>query len=293
MTTATPPTVRSLTPYFGSARLVAPTVGRALAGLHYVAVPFAGSMPELLHVDARTVAVNDANREQIDLARAVARDHAGIVAILDAVPYHPDALAEARQRLKQDTATDFFPAGASGRAAAYFASCWMVRSETVGTRSQAGAKLSVRYSSTGGGSVVRFRSAVESLDAWAGVLKRCQFSSEDAFSFIAKQQDRDRHGIYCDPPFPDAGRPYLNTFTEADHRRLADDLLRFDRARVVCRFYDHPLVRALYAAEHWRWSFPSGGRNQNNAARNEVLLTLDNRGAFPCSAAIAEETARD
>jgi hypothetical protein len=51
-------------------------------------------------------------------------------------------------------------------------------------------------------------------------------------------------------------------------------LAEFTRARVVCRFYDHPLIRELYPTGQWTWHEFSG-RKQSNAAAPEVLLTND------------------
>jgi hypothetical protein len=43
-------------------------------------------------------------------------------------------------------------------------------------------------------------------------------------------------------------------------------------ARVVCRFYDHPLVRELYPEQRWTWRHLAGGRKQTNGDAPEVLL---------------------
>jgi len=56
------------------------------------------------------------------------------------------------------------------------------------------------------------------------------------------------------------------------HRRLADKLATFTTARVVCRFYDHPLVRELYPEQRWTWRHLAGGRKQTNGDAPEVLL---------------------
>jgi hypothetical protein len=41
--------------------------------------------------------------------------------------------------------------------------------------------------------------------------------------------------------------------------------------RVVCRFYDHPLIRELYGADRWTW-LQLDGRTQANYGAPEVLL---------------------
>ena len=45
----------------------------------------------------------------------------------------------------------------------------------------------------------------------------------------------------------------------------------FDQARVVCRFYNHPLIRDLYPEALWHWGH-FAGRKQTNAEGPEVLL---------------------
>jgi hypothetical protein len=57
-----------------------------------------------------------------------------------------------------------------------------------------------------------------------------------------------------------------------DH--LAERLTAFRSALVVCRFYDHPLIRKLYppGGKHWRWEFFEG-RRQTNDSGPEVLIT--------------------
>jgi hypothetical protein len=104
----------------------------------------------------------------------------------------------------------------------------------------------------------------------------------DGLEFIARCEDRKEHGIYDDPPFPGAGRRYKNNAGQTDeeernwHTRLRDALERLEHARVVCRFYDHPLVRELYGRDErmigkWQWK-PLTGRKQTNENANELLI---------------------
>lgn len=53
------PTTTALAQWFGSNRILGHAVGEALAGCRWVGIPFAGGMPELLHLTARTVVVSD------------------------------------------------------------------------------------------------------------------------------------------------------------------------------------------------------------------------------------------
>ena len=117
-------------------------------------------------------------------------------------------------------------------------------------------------------------------------MRRCSFETMDAFAFLARCEDIKGHGIYCDPPFPGVGRRYKYNAGQTAaaerewHTRLRDALERFTLTRVVCRFYEHPLIRELYCLPSWEWNV-FDGRKQSNEAAPEVLLT---RGSLPPTA---------
>jgi len=269
--------------------MLAEKVGRLLKGCEWVGIPFAGGMSEVARIDARTVVVNDLHRHVINLAGVVADPDLcpKLVAKLDALPFHPDTLAAAQERclsresgcgskrlsetldvLLQGTEYD----GRLQWAADYFTCAWMGRNGIAGTDGEFRAGLSLRWEAGGGDSAVRFRSATESLAEWQRVMRRCTFSTLDAFEFLAKCKDRDGHGIYSDAPWPSDGEKYRHKFDEARQRRLAEALAAFKRARVVVRFGDHPLIRELYPETLWYWHELTG-RTAANRAKAEVLLT--------------------
>jgi DNA adenine methylase len=279
------PAINALLPYFGSARLVAPQIGRALDGCTWVGVPFLGGGPELAHMTARTIVANDLHRGVVNLARVAADPNLGAILRRDlkALPFHADVLAGAQARCRGHHAA--FDGGPwpdfDGKpwldydfARDYFVCCWMGRSGQAGTPKEFSGGLPVRWDANGGDSAVRYRSAVASLRDWRRVLARVNFTCMDAFDFLAKCHDRPGHGIYCDPPWPDDGDEYTHRFDEAHHRRLAATLSAYREARVVCRFGDHSLVRELYPESAWRWA-TLDGRTSANKAKAEVLLTLN------------------
>jgi DNA adenine methylase len=268
----------ALAPWFGSNRLLAENVGRALDGCSWVGVPFAGGMCELAHVKAPTLAVNDLHKHVINLASVVADPEYGpkLIRQLRRIGCHPITLAEAQERclaLDADRATPTF--GIASRfawALDYFVTAWMARNGTAGTDAEFKAGMSIRWKPGGGDSAVRFRSATESLRDWMRVLRKATFTTLDVFAFLAKCKDEDGHGLYCDPPFPGPGDAYKHTFTEADHWKLSERLSSLGRCRVVCRFYDVPLIRKFYPESVWVWNY-FVGRKQTNDAAPEVLLT--------------------
>lgn len=265
--------VTTLVPWFGSNRTLAPLVGEALAGCEWVGIPFAGGMCEVPHIAARTVLVNDLHRGVINLATAV-REHwmrQTLVRRLNDTVFHPDTLAEAQRIYAADDAPRVV------KAWAFFVVCWMTRSGAAGTPGETTGGPALRWTAGGGDSAVRFRSAVRAIAEWWPTFQRCTFSVMDAFDFLARCGDAAGHGLYCDPPFPGPGAGYRHHCGKTDaeqvewHTRLRDALARFRAARVVCRFYDHELIRDLYPEPAWEWRRLTG-RKQTNEAAPEVLL---------------------
>lgn len=261
--------VSTLVPWFGSNRTNAAEVGKLFGKLDWCGVPFAGGMSELLHINARGLLVNDLHRDVINLANVIANPEgrAWLVNEADNMPFHPDCLKSAQEFCKTESK---FIAPDCERALWYFVSCWMGRSAQSGTDDEFSGNCSARFTASGGGSNVRYRSAIKALEEFGKVLREAEFSTLDFRAFLAKCHDRPKHGIYVDAPWPDDGESYKHKFTEQDQRELASGLKHFEYTRVVVRFGDHPLIRELYA--DWNWHFITG-RTQGNNAKAEVLLT--------------------
>jgi site-specific DNA-adenine methylase len=260
--------------------MIAEQVGLELTGCAWVGVPFAGGMSELAEISANSLIVSDLHGLVINLARCIADPvlKEELSRRLSALPFHPAVLAEAQRACKAvftDSQQPCFAArGDPDMQAAvdYFVACWMGRSHKSGTVDEFNGGLSMRWNANGGDSNVRYRSAIVSLDGWQRIMQRCSFHVLNAFEFLDNCDDETGRGIYCDPPFPKRGDKYRFKFTEADHHRLASKLSTFTKARVVCRFYDDPLIREIYPASRWTWRFLEGGRTQTNAEAPEVLL---------------------
>lgn len=265
---ATP--VTALAPWYGSARLIAKHVGEELASCSWVGVPFAGGLTELLYLDARTIVASDLHRHIINLAEVASGDnYSRLKSRLEATAFHPDQLAASQLYCRH--INDYEAISVVEWAYHFFVCAWMGRNGMAGTDREFKGGVSVRWDAGGGDSCGRFRSAVRSLAGWRSVLRRCTFQVLDVFAFLAKCQDKDGHGIYCDPPFPGPGDDYRHKFTESQHRELACQLAAFKRTRVVCRFYEHPLIRELYPEGRWTWRHLSG-RDQVNQTKAEVLI---------------------
>lgn len=268
--------ITAIAPWFGSNRTLAANVGAALKGCRWVGVVFAGGMSEVRCIAAKSILVNDLHRHVINLARVAAHQKLGpaLIRRLRRRFFHADELAES-----QRIARSIEPGDAPDLDAAehYFVAVWQGRSARAGMDSELTGGACIRWTGNGGSSTTRFRSATESLAGWRDVFRRCDFTVMDAFDFLDRADDRPEHGIYCDPPFPGPGDRYkFNPGKDEDDKRawqarLAERLASFQRTRVVCRFYDHPLIRKLYPEPAWTWHHFEG-RRQTNAVGPEVLL---------------------
>ena len=260
--------------------MLASHVGEALQGCSWVGVIFAGGMSELPEIKARTIVVNDLHRHIINLARVVADStlRPQLVRRLRRKAFHPDELAAAQEACslaEPPNAPDL------DLAEAYFVCCWMARASKAGIDDEFNGRPSIRWNANGGDSMVRYMSAIRTLVPFSRTLRRCTFETMDAFDFLARCEDLTGHGIYADPPFVGAGRRYKHNAGKTDeaerawHTRLRDALAQFEKARIVARFYDHPLIRELYSAERWDWR-QLAGRNQVNKADTPELLLVRN-----------------
>lgn len=269
--------ITALAPWFGSNRTLAVNVGASLKGCRWVGVPFAGGMCELAHIDARTVVVGDLHKQIINLANVLRHDKWGpqCIRALRRIPFHECTLADAQAWISSlhwwKHPFDFDPPCNPRAAVEYFVCAWMGRNGTAGTARELNSGLSVRWDAGGGDSATRFRNATESLREWRDIFTRCTFVVRDVFDFLTDVKDIDGHGLYLDPPFPEVGDKYKHQFSRLNHCQLAEQLTAYDRCRVVCRFYDHPLIRELYPESAWTWHHFEG-RRQTNTVGPEVLL---------------------
>ncbi len=270
------PAIKCLSPWFGSNRMLAPMVGQELMGCDFVGVPFAGGMSELLRIKARTLNVNDLHRHVIMLATVLANPKLAptVYRRLRRVPFHPESLSDAQEhcRSMERVSVPLSMEAQIQWATAYFVAAWMPRHGSGGTKGELSVGVSTRWGATGGDSAKHYWGAVDSIRAWHKILRRGNFTSLDWGQFIGKCKDEEGHGIYCDPPFPGPGEKYLYRMGDEAHRNLAKALSSYENARVVCRFYDHPLVRELYPEGRWTWRHLKGRDQTNDDAKPEVLL---------------------
>lgn len=278
------PKINAIAPWYGSNRMLAENVGKALEGKGWVGIVYGGSLTEVRHITARTLMVNDKHLAVMNLAEVMADRYLGpqLYRGLRRATFHPEILHRAQEicedlddpnseAWEQNSVETLTPDQKLYWAHHYFVSVWMGRSACAGTDGELRGGLAVRWNASGGDSAVRYQNAVGSIPAWRRLLRRCTFSVLDWPDFLMKCKDDPDVGIYCDPPFPGPGNKYKHTMDEDDHRRLSFELSLFTRARVVCRFYDVPLIRELYTPG-WEWQHLEGRDQQNSKAKPEVLI---------------------
>lgn len=269
------PKIGAVAPWFGGCRREAEAVGESLRGCAFVAVPFCGGLsevPAIVAAGAQAVALNDAHRHLINMARCIADSRLGpqMWRRLRRMPFSYKTLSIAQAYCAVNEPDDEPDLECAFH---YFICAWMARSAEAGKAKEFQAGLAIRWGAGGGNSVLRFHSAVFSLRAWRAILQRCSFSADDAFAFLGRINDRCDAGVYVDPPWPEVGKGYEHRFSDAEHERLQRTLHeKFTRARVVVRSGGGPLIERLYPRTSWRW-LEMGGRSQANKVATEWLIS--------------------
>lgn len=277
--------VTTLFPAFGGNRTNAHMPGELLGQCDWIGVVFAGGMPEVPGLKARTIVVNDKHRHIVNCARAVRDYGPGMVDYLNQTIFHPDELARSQQYCQKIDLQQFVPDedifaevdGTNGchfgAAVRYFITQWMGRSGQASTDHEFEGNLSTRWTSSGGDSNTRYRSAVNAIADFTTVFGKCNFTRLDYKVFLGKVVDFPTHGLYLDPPWPDAGEEYRHPFNDGDQCDLALHLDQFKAAKIVLRFGEHPRIRELYPeCNGWTW-VAANGRTQGNNQQAEWFIT--------------------
>jgi DNA adenine methylase len=161
----------------------------------------------------------------------------------------------------------------------YFLCSWMGRNGVAGTASY-NQGFCMRYTANGGHSAKRWSGVVASIPAWRRRMLNLTICCRDMFEILPRIDDQKGTAIYVDPPYLVKGAKYVHDFTPGDHQRLATELARFRKARVVVSYYEHPNLDRLYPG--WtrrRIEVTKAMANQNRGLRDkedgravEVLL---------------------
>jgi len=232
----------------------------------HVTIPFVGGASIIPHLKARAIVANDLNDLAINFYLYASGVHGGDAqeALFHHCHYtlsHPFELQCAEFLLQQADLK-----GSLTQAWAYWAQCWIGRKGKGGTKNQGGMP-SVRRTANGGTNASRIRAAADDLAEWAKQFERCEWEQVCFRVLLPKVADQEDCGLYCDAPWVDAGKLYLHSFVEKDHRDLRELLSRFEKTTVVVRYGDHPLIRELYQG----WNIiEASSRDQCNAIKGEL-----------------------
>jgi DNA adenine methylase len=128
---------------------------------------------------------------------------------------------------------------------------------------------------TKSGPVHSYHSAIDLFKQVQERFKLVMIDNRD-FAAVFKVYNKPRMLIYADPPYIGTEHYYNQSFTMADHERLAD-LLNKSSAFVVLSYYPHPALDDLYPADKWRritWETPKHAQktNEKHDYATELLL---------------------
>lgn len=280
--------VKSIVPYFGGKRTLAPVIVTELGKHSQYFEPFCGSMTVLFaKPPSQKETVNDLHGDLINLAAIVASPTFGPMLYdnLQRVLFSEGLLKEANAYIEgtPPPSPDSDPWVRRRRAYWYFLASWMGRNGTAGTR-RVDYQIAVRWSKDGGSSTGRFKNVLESLPAWHRRLQNVVILNRDAFRILDRFEDCPATAIYVDPPYEASTRSgwrpgkgsdhkYLHEFCHEetliekdDHVRLAEVLCQYKHARVVVSYYDCPKIRSLYPG----WTIVHHTMNKQLSTTNGV-----------------------
>lgn len=238
--------IKSIVPYFGGKRKLAPAIVEVLGSHKVYWSPFCGSLAVLFakpYCEMETI--NDLHGDVINLARVIQDRSMGfdLYEKLAKTLYCEDLFRESKERWISGT-------GASesldiDRAYDYFVVSWMGLNGISGT-ARYNYQFAMRWQRGGGQGARRWKSVIDSMPGWHRRLRNVVILRRDAFELLDNIHDDSDTVIYCDPPYFEKSDKYLHDFTDDDHQRLTESLRRFSKTRVVVSYYDCPQVRQLY-----------------------------------------------
>jgi DNA adenine methylase len=269
--------ITSIAPWFGGKRRMAPLIVQQLGQHKQYFEPFCGSMAVLFaKTKSMHETVNDLHQDLVNLAKVLQEKETAVDLYerLQRTLFNEGLLREAERILAADRWE--FPVE---RAYWYFLASWMGRNGVAGTAAT-DYQMAVRWTAGGGTPTVRFRSCTESVPEWHERLQNVVILCRDAFEVIPRFDDAGHVAIYVDPPYSAESRgggkgpgghsdSYKHEFSHDtmfgdDHKRLAEMLGKFEKARVVVSYYDCERVRNLYAG----WTFIPCSRLKNLHQQN-------------------------
>ncbi len=241
--------VKSLAPWIGGKRNLAPVIVAELGEHRVYWEPFCGSMAVLLSkAPCKMETVNDQHADLINLALVVrdVRQGSRLYRLMKRTLMHEDIFAESDRVMRELEKTPLGEMDPVARAYHYFVVSWLGRNGTAGTPANHKGTYCVRFTANGGHAAKRWRSVCDSIPAWRRRMRNVTILNRDGFELLERIEDAPGTAIYVDPPYIERNAKYLHDFKAADHERLADLVKRFTKARVIVSYYAHPEIERLY-----------------------------------------------
>lgn len=263
--------IKSIAPWFGGKRTLAPRIVEELGEHDYYFEGCAGSMATLFAKEpSHHETVCDLHGGLINLARVVQKEDLAVELFnrLQRTMYGDDVFAESKAWLAkwesqiEDARTADEPS--IPWAYHYFLCSWMGRNGVAGTE-RVNYQIATRWTAGGGSGPLRFRNAIDSIPEWCDRTRNVHILKRSVFDVLPKIEDADGVSIYADPPYLEEGGLYLHSFSQTQHRQLAEQLRRFTKARVVVSYYAHPLLAELYPG----WTVVDCSRQKHLAVQNK------------------------
>ena len=281
--------ITTLAPWFGGKRTLTSDIVNLMRPHRCYWEPMCGGVSVILgKTPCAMETLNDLHGDLVNMARVIQHDRLGPMFYrrLRRTMMSETLHAEAAERWKDRGNTPAGDAPDMERAYDYFLCSWLGRNGVAGTQSY-NQGFCVRYTANGGHAAKRFKSAIESIPAWRERLRNVTILNRDVFTLLDRIDDEPRTVIYLDPPYVVKGSKYTHDFTPEDHARLAAAVRRFKHAQVLVSYYEHPLVRELYAG----WTFHTfevskalvnqGARDGGGAVKaTELVIVNEGAGLF-------------
>lgn len=274
--------IKALAPWFGGKRSLASAIVEQLGKHRVYWEPFCGSMAVLFAKSpCEMETVNDLHGDLINLAKVVQDKDIGFQL------YNKLSRTLCAEQFFRESKEKWMSAEKVGgdidiqRAYDYFVVSWMGLNGVSGTQ-RCNYQFALRWCVGGGQCARRWRSVVESMPAWHKRLQNVLIIQRDAFGVLNNIKDEEHTVVYCDPPYFDKSDKYLHDFGDEEHKRLAQSVNRFKKARVFISYYDDPQLKPLYEGWH-RIHLAKSRQSLRNVTRGlkkkerkhqvEVLLT--------------------
>lgn len=285
--------INAIAPWFGGKRTLAVWIVAELGKHSFYYEGMCGGLAVLFGKPPSShEVVNDLHGGLINLAMVVASERWEALYECAGRIMHCDALYKTiRESVKEDEAFAPSPAEVTDEhvqtALNYLALWWLGRNGTAGTERYK-YQMAHRHTPGGGAGPIRWRSVLQSIPEWHARLMNVDIRNEDTFILTPKMADVEGMVMYFDPTYLRDGKSrsgssvYQHEFTDStgkanakndQHQQLRDMLVKFQYARIVISYYDHPRIRELYDG----WTFI-------NCYRQKNLHVQNRRGIGKCEA---------